>query len=65
MPSGSYTLLQLGPLGLEGREVVDNPFRAEFTEESHLHIVPMWVSVLAPIRCRRKLLWWWLSEMLI
>jgi hypothetical protein len=27
--------------------------------------VPVVFSVLVPISCRRKLLWWWLSEALI
>ena len=42
----------------------DIPFRAECSQVSHsLHNV--WLSLFAPICCRRKLLWWWLNKALI
>lgn len=41
-------------------------FRTECSQISYyLHIVQLWVGVLPPICCRRKLLQWWLSKALI
>lgn len=45
----------------------DTPFRANCSKVwSHsLHNFWQWVSVFVPICCKRKLLWWWLSKVLI
>lgn len=41
-------------------------FRAEHSKVScPLHTVRLWVSVLVPICCKRKLLQWWLRKPLI
>ena len=40
-------------------------FRTECSKVSHfLDIVQLWVSVLDPINCQKKLLWWWLRKAL-
>lgn len=67
--SGSYTLLRPRPQGSLGPEEGfdgDILFRAEHSKVScPLHTVRLWVSVLVPICCKRKLLQWWLRKPLI
>lgn len=50
----------------EGGCYINIPLRAKHPKVSHsLHIVPLWVFVLIITLCRKKLLWWGLSEALI
>lgn len=53
-------------LSLMGRSLTTKPFRTEYSKVSHsLYIVQLWVSLLIPIYCSKKLTWCSLREALI
>ena len=70
IPSGSYNLSTSSSPGFpelwwEGFDG-DIPFRTECSKVSHcLPNVWLSVSLIVPICCTRKLLWWWMNKALI
>lgn len=67
IPFASYNLLPpvwYSSLTPEGRGLTKSSNLLLSISKS-LALVEMWVSILLPIYCRRKQLWWWVSKILI